>query len=683
MPIADLAHALPALLLVGTLPGLCLATLLVPRWRWWERLAAAPGLSAGMAGVVGLVFHDLHLPFMAATVLPVEGAVAVAAGWRLRRRPADPEAPREPGTPGPATRWVVAAAVAAGAASSAMVATGFRDQPVPLPTDAPVHGIVANAIARTHDTLPANPDPADATAWVRPRSGFEAVAALASEVGGPDPTAEMLPLCTLTVALLPLGLAALALEATGSAAIAGLAPALGVGWAFPCVAVYLGEYPYVLDATLVAPAIVAVLRLLRRSDAARHLLLITLLMAAIWVIHGLEAVTILAVGGPLMVARTLGGDRRHALRALALAAAAAGAGAVLVALLTRMPAVPTPVAPALAGPEVPEAAVFASRVGRFGLLDALDAFIRFAFPHVIALGLFAAGVTTCLRQRRCRWALLTFVLLLGCFLDMLVTGRLARLWDLLYPWSTQDRLPSIQYWPATVLMALGTLWVLGVLAAPLRRVLAGLRARRAVTRRLPPGAGAVAAVALGLMVLGMGRDLSMYRGGVRDLGVTGPADLAVMRQMAGRLSPHAVILVDGGDDSGQWVGAVTGDVPLLTDQFLKDHPADARIVALQHACGDPRAASRVLDGVDAVFVGSRTITSPRPQHPWSLPCIARIPGLTLLAEQTSAGGTAAAFRVDHRATATTTARRDRFTAPSSAGARRSREREAATDSLRQ
>jgi hypothetical protein len=655
VPLAELARALPALLVVGVLPGLVLATLVVPGWRWWMRLAAAPGLSAGMAGVIGLVLHDLHLPFMAPTVLPLEAALVVAAAWRHRRRTHAGGAPTGRGRAARRDRWVLIAAAAAGAVSSAMVAAGFHSLPVPLITDAPVHGIVANAIARTHDTLPVNPDPAQASAWVRPRSGFEAVAALASEIGGPGPTADMLPFVTLAVALLPLGLAALTLEATGSPAMAALAPLLGVGWAFPAVPIFFGEYPYIIDATLVAPAIIVVLRMLRRSEVTANLLMLAVVMASIWVVHGLEAITALAVGGPLVAAGVPGRDRRRALSRLALAGAAAGAGALLVILLTRLPAVPSPTTSPLAGPVASETSAFAAGVGRLGLVDALTAFVQFAFPTVLAAALFTAGVAACLVQRRDRWAVVAHVLLLACFLDMLVTGRLGRLWDLLYPWSGEDRLPAIQYWVVPIVMAAGTLWLVGPVEALLRTWLARLRHRsgpRASRLRLRAGVLAAAAGAL-LMVVDMGHDADLYRRSVQDLGVAGPTDIAVMQRMARRLPAGAVILVDGGDDSGQWVEAITGDRLLLTNGFLKDHPADVRIVALQNACADPGGAAAVLGGVDAVFIGSRTI--PEPRHPWSLRCIAAIPDLTPLIEMASPSGTAAAFRVDHGAGAEVTA----------------------------
>jgi hypothetical protein len=69
------------------------------------------------------------------------------------------------------------------------------------------------------------------------------------------------------------------------------------------------------------------------------------------------------------------------------------------------------------------------------------------------------------------------------------------------------------------------------------------------------------------------------------------------------------------------------------------------LVALEDACARPGAAASMLQGVDAVFVGSRHIG--RPQHPWSAACIAAIPGLETLATAGSGDGTAAAFLVRH------------------------------------
>ncbi|MGH7746639.1 MAG: DUF6541 family protein, partial [Candidatus Dormibacteria bacterium] len=122
VPLADLLRALVPLVLVGILPGLALATLVVPGWRRWERLAAAPGLSAGLAGAIGLAYHDLHVPFTAATVLPLEAVIAVAAAWRVRRRMAAVPVPEDR----PAgVRLVVAGALCAGLVSAGLLVSGY------------------------------------------------------------------------------------------------------------------------------------------------------------------------------------------------------------------------------------------------------------------------------------------------------------------------------------------------------------------------------------------------------------------------------------------------------------------------------------------------------------------------------------------------------------------------------
>src|SRR5690348_4233871 len=84
MPLSDLARAIPGIAVFGLLPGLALATLLAPRWSAWLRLAAAPGLSAGLVGLLGLLAHDVHAPLRAWWVGAVTLVLLVAATWRWR-----------------------------------------------------------------------------------------------------------------------------------------------------------------------------------------------------------------------------------------------------------------------------------------------------------------------------------------------------------------------------------------------------------------------------------------------------------------------------------------------------------------------------------------------------------------------------------------------------------------------
>jgi hypothetical protein len=628
VPLAELARALPFLILVGILPGIALATLVVPGWRRWERLATAPGLSAGMAGVIGLAYHDLHVPFMAATVLPLEAMVVVAAVWRTRRRVA--VAP-EPGARPAGTRLVVAGALAAGVVSAALLAAGYRDLPVPVATDGPVHAAVAAGIATRHDLLPVLPDPS-AGSWVRPRAAVEATAALASEIGGPSAPAELLPLTLLAVLLLPLGLAALALETTGSAAIAAAAPLLGVGWAFPSIAVSFGEFPYVVDATLVAPLVIAAVRALRPGELRRHLVLVATLVAAVWAVHGLEAITALVIAAPLCVARAWP-DRRRALPRLLGVLGAALGGAAVVTLITRVPAlVPTAGAPVPAA-TLTEVSRFSGDIARAGVVDTLNAFAHYAFPSGLVMGAYVLGVIAALVERRLRWALVAHAVLLACFVDVLSTGLLRRVWIAVYPWSVQDRLPAVQYWVVPLLMALGLVW----LGSRLNLGQAGGRARS--------GALFLGAATLVACAVDAPHDATVYSASVQQRGVVTAADRSVIDRLSGRLPAGSVVLTDGIDDSGQWLAVLSRDIPYYTSNYVKDHPDDPRLVALEDACADPAAAAAMLQGVDAVFVGSRHIG--RPQHPWSAACIASIPGLETLATAGSGDGTAAAFLVRH------------------------------------
>ena len=164
MSAADIVDALPGLVIVGLAPGFALISLLVPSWRWWQRLAAAPGLSAGMAGVVGLGMHDTRVPFRPATVLPVYVFVLlVVAVVRHRRRR------RTPRPSGTLTRrqelLIVGAALAAGMATTITAGISLHDRVVPYGGDTPVHAEVANAIARTNDVLPTLPSPVEQSAW--------------------------------------------------------------------------------------------------------------------------------------------------------------------------------------------------------------------------------------------------------------------------------------------------------------------------------------------------------------------------------------------------------------------------------------------------------------------------------------------------------------------------------------
>jgi hypothetical protein len=146
------------------------------------------------------------------------------------------------------------------------------------------------------------------------------------------------------------------------------------------------------------------------------------------------------------------------------------------------------------------------------------------------------------------------------------------------------------------------------------------------------------------LVVGIRHDAETFSNAVASGSRITEADLLVMDDMNRRLPPATLVLNDGKDDAGLWLGVFTADQPLVTKPWVTDHPNDPRVVALEHACDDPGGAARALVGVGAVFVGSRT-TNPA-QHPWSERCIRALPGLTLIARAGPEDHPAAAFSVD-------------------------------------
>ena len=716
MPLQDLAHAIPGILVAALLPGFALATLCAPRWRVWERAAAAPGLSAGFLGVLGLGMRLVHVPFEPLTVLPVIAAVAAAAIWRVRRE-AGSEAPRDHPSP---PWWLPVPALVAGLVGAIALVIALHGQVLPPDWDSAAHGGLANGIAQSHDVLPLIPVPLEGTLFARARPGFEAMAAVVSWVGGPSPAASMVPIVTVTLCLLPLGIAMLAFEATGSLALAAVSPLFALGMAFPADQVILGRFPQVVDSTLVAPLLVAVLRALRDRRLLDNALLIGALIASIWVIHGLEIFTMMVVGGTLLAAAlvvaAIHSPRRAAVAALSTVGAAA-AGALLVTVLTRLPKVPPP-----AHPE-PSAIGSAPAATPVDLHSLFQLIVQTDLGTPVALGLACAGVAAVLVRRRLLWVLASEVLIALVMIDNLYLHHLASLWRRLYPFGDPDRLAGLQYWLIPLLLGAGLIGVVEAIRAVTRRrrllvasgvgalalaavfvalraaigrwwvdlfgspevslypmgtfdplvPLAGWRPALAVTalalvvawvaaglgsgrrghgRAAAWAAGhgldvtAAAVAILALVVLGAGAraDLGLYQRSVVNRGLVTPADLTVLNRMSALLPRGALVLTDGNDDAGMWMAAVTDLTPVVPNSFEGGPLGTPLVVALQNACSDPAAAVRALTTADAVFVGAHRL--PAAQHPWDVDCIARLPGLHLIASEPWGGTEAAAFAVE-------------------------------------
>jgi hypothetical protein len=449
VPFQDFAQTLPGVVAVAFLPGFALATLLAPTWRAWQRLAMAPGLSAGFIGIYGLALHDVHVPFEPITVIPTLVVLGIAALVRWRRIGARPT-PARPW-------WLPIPALLVGVTGAAMFAWALHGQVVPPDWDAPTHASVVNAIVRTHDVLPVFPIPLEGSAYVRARSGFEATAAVVSWLGAPSPATSMAPIITATLVVLPLSLTLLTLEATESVALAAVVPFFAIGLIFPGGQAIIGRFPEITDSTLIVPFIVASLRVLRGRDIRGNAILFGAITASIWVIHGLELITALVVGCGLLGAALVKAVRaapRTSLIRVGIALGAALAGAAVVTVLTRIPYIP-------AGTH-PQPAQYAIATAHMPLKPhhILVLIAQSDLLGPVALVLYCIGAIAMLIRRRMLWVLVAQVLLFLIMADDLYLHYLHRLWAIIYPWGDTDRVLGIQYWLIPLVLAFGlfSLW---------------------------------------------------------------------------------------------------------------------------------------------------------------------------------------------------------------------------------
>lgn len=454
MSLQDLAQSLPGVVIAALLPGFALATVLGPSWHWWARLAMAPGLSAGFIGVAGMAMHDGHIPFEPLTVLPLLVVLGAAGVLRWRRAES---------TPGVATPWwMLIPAVIAGLVGASVFFWALHGQVLPPDWDAPTHGGLAATIVRTHDVLPLIPIPLEATEFVRLRPGFEALAAVVSWLGAPSPASAMAPVVAVTLVLLPLSLTLLALEATGSVALAAVVPLFALGLAFPSDQAIIGRFPEVIDATLIVPFIVVIVRVMKGASTRDNALLLFAITASIWVIHGLEAFTALVVGCALFAAtavRVVRATPRSALLRIGVAVAATLAGAVLVTVLTRVPRVPPPIA------TQPSAVILPVGSTPVNLLQILGNIAQTNLVSPVALGLYVIGVVALLLRRRMLWVLVAQVVLVLLMVDDFFLHKFNGFWRLIYPWGDTDRILGVQYWLIPLVLAAGLFALVDVMRA--------------------------------------------------------------------------------------------------------------------------------------------------------------------------------------------------------------------------
>ncbi len=454
MPLQDFAQSLPGVVIAALLPGFALATALGPRWHWWARLAMAPGLSAGFIGVAGMAMHDVHVPFEPLTVLPLLVVVGAAGVLRWRRT----EPTHSVATPW----WMVLPALIVGLVGASVFFWALHGQVLPPDWDAPTHGGLAATIARTHDVLPLIPIPLEATEFVRLRPGFEATAAVVSWLGAPSAATAMAPVITVTLVLMPLSLTLLALEATGSVALAAVVPFFALGLAFPSDQAIVGRFPEVTDATLIVPFIVVITRVMKGVSTRDNALLLFAITASIWVIHGLEAFTALVVACALFAAtavRVIRATPRSALIRIGIAIAATLAGAVLVTVLTRVPRVPPPIA------TQPSAVILPVGSTPVNLVQILGNIAQTNLVSPLTLALYVIGVVALLVRRRMLWVLAAQVVLVLLMVDDFYLHNFNSFWRLIYPWGDTDRILGVQYWLIPLVLAAGLFALADVMRA--------------------------------------------------------------------------------------------------------------------------------------------------------------------------------------------------------------------------
>jgi hypothetical protein len=478
VPLQDLAQSIPGVVIGALLPGFALATLLSPRWHWWSRLAMSPGLSAGFIGVFGMAMHDVHVPFEPVTVFPLIAVLGVAALFRRRRV--------TPGESGMPPWWIAIPGLVVGLVGAAVFVWALHGQVLPPDWDAPTHGGLAATIARTHDVLPLIPIPLEATEFVRVRPGFEAMAAVVSWLGGPSPASSMAPVVAATIVLMPVSLTLLALEATGSLALAAVVPFFALGMAFPAYQAILGRFPEIVDSTLIVPFVVAAIRVMRGVFVRDNLLLLLALTASIWVIHGLEVFTALVVACGLLAMtafRAIRASPQLALKRIGAAVAGVLIGAAVVTLLTRIPHVPP------ANPSEPSSVVLPSTSSTVQLHQIAAAIAQTDLISPVTVVLYVIGVVTMLIRRRMLWVLVAQILLVLLMVDDFYLHKLDKVWRVIYPWGDPDRIVGVQYWLIPLILGAGFLGLVSLVRSLSR------------TRQLQIRVGATASVVLAAAVV--------------------------------------------------------------------------------------------------------------------------------------------------------------------------------------
>jgi hypothetical protein len=204
---------------------------------------------------------------------------------------------------------------------------------------------------------------------------------------------------------------------------------------------------------------------MRGRSTRDNAILLVAIMASIWVIHGLEAVTALVVACGLLGAallKTVRASPRTGFIRLGIAIGAAAAGAVVVTVLTRIPHVPP-----VTRTQPPQFVLSTTHMP----LKPHHILVLIAQTDLLgpaALVLYCIGAIAMLIRRRMLWVLVAQVLLFLIMADDLYLHYLHRIWNSIYPWGDTDRVLGIEYWLIPLVLAFG-LFAVGDLIRSLAR----------------------------------------------------------------------------------------------------------------------------------------------------------------------------------------------------------------------
>ncbi len=274
-------------------------------------------------------------------------------------------------------------------------------------------------------------------------------------------------------------------------------------------------------------------------------------------------------------------------------------------------------------------------------------------PFTLAFGLFALGdiMRSLSRSHRVWLGVSAGAVVIGA-IAYVARHPLGQLWSgfweqnsvVLYPLGVFNQMTDLRPWGLTALVGGGIVVVAWIFAGRRTSVPRFVRDRVGVPAMRLDGTGAALGVLAVLMLtVGVATEAGIYTHEVATRALVSPADLSVLSSMSRALPKGSLVLTNGGDDAGMWMGSLTDLNPLVPDGYsfgALDVPFET---ALEDACNDPAAAEAAVARVDAVFVGSLRIA--QPLYPWNVTCIARLPNLRLIAAAPWGGTVSAGFAV--------------------------------------